>query len=349
MKLRKRKSPRCCKTPAEISTSRQWARKIPPSPGPATAAIHGHDAFSGLHRNDWRNRNRKHSFHQSLRRHPSHRCPLSTQVPSIASLRTVRRKSFGITRDPDVIYSLSAFLPGGKLLLGTGNQGAVLELDGNHIYSRLAKTSSHQVTSMAVGPGGKLFLAAANPGKIFTLGPGDEQEGTFVSQPFDAHIFSRWGRTEWWGRNVAPGKNAAGARIEFYARSGNTSDPENSWSAWAGPYSNVSGDKLDCPAARFVQWKAVLHGGGTGPAPEIDWVSVAYLPKNVAPEITATAVQNPGRPRSGGWPCEGLNGGVQTPVQLRMPQPAPTASSPELPVRRRIHYESRNTGQPGAF
>jgi len=225
----------------------------------------------------------------------------------------------------DVIYSL-ALSPAGKLLLGTGNQGGVLELDGNQVYSRLAKADSHQVTSMAVGPGGKIFLAAANPGKIFTLGPGEETEGTFQSQPFDAHIFSRWGRTQWWGENAAPSKSAGAARIEFFARSGNTSDPENNWSPWAGPYSSVSGDQLDCPPARFVQWKAVLHAGTSGPPPEVDWVSVAYLPKNVAPEVTAIAVENPGI-RVQGLAMMGQNVGQQIPAQLRMPQPAVSSST----------------------
>src|ERR1700730_12081799 len=94
---------------------------------------------------------------------------------------------------------------------------------------------------MASGPGGKLFLAAANPGKIFTLGPDSEPEGSYESQPFDAHLFTRWGHMQWWGRNAAATKNGAGARIEFYTRSGNTSDPGNNWSPWAGPYSNTAG------------------------------------------------------------------------------------------------------------
>jgi hypothetical protein len=230
----------------------------------------------------------------------------------------------------EVVYALG-LLPGGKLLFGTGNQGAVMELDGDHVYSRLVKAASHQVTAIASGPGGKLFLAAANPGKVFTLGPDNEPEGTFQSQPYDAHIFSRWGRTEWWGEKGTAGKNAAGARIEFFARSGNTSDPENNWSAWAGPYSNVSGDKLDCPPARFVQWKAVLRGGNPGPNPEIDWVSIAYLPKNASPDITAIAVQSPGI-RVQGMNMGGAGmGAPPAPVQLRMPQPPVSASSLNSP------------------
>ncbi len=225
----------------------------------------------------------------------------------------------------EVVYALGLF-PGGKLLLGTGNQGGVIELEGNHIYSRLVKAASRQITSIAAGPGGKLFLAAANPGKVFSLGPDHEPEGTFVSQPFDAQLFSRWGRAEWWGDNAVPAKPTGGMPVQFYARSGNTSDPESNWSDWAGPYADASGDRLDCPAARFVQWKAVLHGGASGAAPEIDWVNVAYLPKNVAPEVTAIAVQNPGI-RAQSVAVAVMGGGAMPPAQLRMPQPAPSGAS----------------------
>ena len=225
----------------------------------------------------------------------------------------------------DVVYSMG-LLPGGKLLLGTGNDGAVLELEGNRVFSKLVKASSRQVTSIAAGPGGKLFLAAANPGKIFALGPENESEGTYESQPFDAHIFSRWGRTVWWGENIGPANNSGAARVTIYARSGNTSDPDSNWSDWAGPYANPSGDKLDCPAARFVQWKAVLRGAASSPAPAIDWFSIAYLPKNIAPVVTAIALQDPGvRVQGISLPAGGA--GSQTSAQIRMPQPPPSASS----------------------
>ena len=226
----------------------------------------------------------------------------------------------------EVVYSMG-LLPGGKLLLGTGNDGAVLELEGNHVFSKLVKATSRQVTAIAAGPGGKLYLAAANPGKVFTLGPDNESEGTYESQPFDAHIFSRWGRTVWWGENTGAANNTGASRIAVYARSGNTSDPDSNWSDWAGPYTNPSGDKIDCPAARFVQWKAVLRGASGGPTPAIDWFSIAYLPKNIAPEVTAIALQDPGvRVQGSSLPTVGA--GPQASAQLRMPQPPPSASSP---------------------
>jgi hypothetical protein len=99
----------------------------------------------------------------------------------------------------------------------------------------------------------------------------------------------------------------------LYVRAGNTSDPENNWSPWAGPYHNADGDELQAPAARFAQWKAVLRGG-RGPAPELSWVDLAYLPKNIAPRIDAIAIQNPGIRLTGGGGGQG-----QGNVQLRLP------------------------------
>jgi hypothetical protein len=270
----------------------------------------------------------------------------ATQAPSIpfTPLSTVNSSSvYRIAPDgspeelwsarDNVVYSMG-LLPGGKLLLGTGNDGAVLELEGNRVFSKLVKATSRQVTAIATGLGGKLFLAAANPGKIFTLGPENESKGTYESQPFDAHIFSRWGRAVWWGENIASANTAAASHIAIYARSGNTADPDSNWSDWAGPYADPSGDKLECPSARFVQWKAVLRGGASGsPAPAIDWFSIAYLPKNIPPEVTAIAVQDTGV-RVQGISLPAAGPGMQTPAQLRMPQPQPSASSanPAFPI-----------------
>ena len=206
------------------------------------------------------------------------------------------------------VYALG-LSPEGKLLLGTGNQGAVMQLEGDRVFSRLAKAESEQVTSFARAPNGKIYVATANPGKVFTLGPELESEGTFESEPFDAHIFSRWGRLTWWG------ENGAGAGIELYVRAGNTSDPGKNWSPWAGPYRDPKGQEVECPPARFVQWKATLHGG-SNPA-GLSWVEMAYLPENVTPQIGSIVMQNPGV-RVAGF---GLQTGPPqaAPVQLRMP------------------------------
>jgi len=222
------------------------------------------------------------------------------------------------TSRDQLVYTMG-LSPEGKLLLGTGDKGTIIELEGAGVYSSVAKTASTQVTSLASGAGGKIFVATANPGKIFTLGPGYEPSGSFESNTFDAKIFSHLGRLTWWGEN-----GATQGKVAFYARSGNTSNPEKNWSAWAGPYKSAGGDEVSCPPARFIQWKAVFLGVDKGASPNISWVSVAYQPKNVAPVIDDIAIQDPGlRAVSFG---SGANGNASAPVALRIPQRAASSS-----------------------
>ena len=219
----------------------------------------------------------------------------------------------------DLVYALG-FGASGKLLLGTGNHGAVIELDGNDVFVSLVKTASAQVTSFAAGPGGRLYVATANPGKVFELGPGYASEGTFESEAFDARIFSQWGRLTWWGE-----KGGAKEPVAFYVRSGNTSNPEKNWSPWAGPYTNSAGETAGCPPARFVQWKAVFPREVTGEPPSVTWVSLAYQPKNVAPVIDGIMLQDPGV-RVQGFPAPPTGLASSPPVPLRMPPNAATGA-----------------------
>ena len=193
----------------------------------------------------------------------------------------------------DVVYALGIG-PDGRLLAGTGNNGALLAVDSRGVFAQLAKAGSSQITGIARNSSGKIFLCTANPGKVVTLGPEYEPEGTYESRSFDAQLFSQWGRLDWWSPPVVSNAKTSAPdqpRLEFYVRSGNTEDPGKEWSRWFGPYSKP-GTSVEAPPARFIQWRAVIHDGRPGDG--IDWVSVAYLPKNVAPILDGIAIQDPG-------------------------------------------------------
>jgi len=225
------------------------------------------------------------------------------------------------TSRDDVVYALG-LASDGRLLAGTGNNGALLAVDGHGVFSQLAKSGSAQITGIARDGAGKTFLCTANPGKVLSLGPEYEPEGTFTSRSFDAQLFSRWGRLEWWSplstRTTKAGAKAEQPRVEFFVRSGNSEDPSKEWSKWFGPYTK-SGAAVESPSARFIQWKAVIHGGVPGDG--IDWVSLAYLPRNVAPIIDGIMLQEPGV-RAQGAPT---TSGQPTNVTLKMPTAPATA------------------------
>jgi WD40 repeat protein len=238
----------------------------------------------------------------------------------------------------DVVYALGLNADG-RLLAGTGNTGSLLVIDGHGVYAQLAKSGSAQITGISKGANGKVFLCTANPGKVFSLGPEYEAEGTFESQSFDAKLFSQWGRIEWWG---APAVSAQGKgtskepRLEFYVRSGNTEDPGKEWSQWLGPYTTTA-SQVQAPSARFFQWKAVIHDGRPGDG--IDWVSVAYLPRNVMPVIDGIAMQDAGVRAQ----APQVIGGQPGNVALKQPQ-APTPSGVVITTGPAAKFESQPQG-----
>ncbi len=222
----------------------------------------------------------------------------------------------------DIVYALG-LASDGRLLAGTGNSGALLAIDGHGVFAHLAKSGTSQITGIARNSSGKVFLCTANPGKVFSVGPEYEAEGTFESRSFDAQLFSHWGRIEWWSpppsTTTKSSTSSNEPRVEFFVRSGNTEDPGREWSRWFGPYAK-SGAATEAPSARFVQWKAIIHDGRPGDG--IDWVSLAYLPRNVAPVIDGIALQDPGvRAQS----QAGISSGQPAPVTLKMP-PSPNVS-----------------------
>jgi outer membrane protein assembly factor BamB len=231
--------------------------------------------------------------------------PGAISVPFVAFPQAISSSIYRISTDAvpeeiwssreDIVYSLG-LNSDGRLLAGTGNNGSLLVIDGRGVYAQLAKSGSAQITGISRASNGKVYLCTANPGKVFSLGPEYEPEGTFESQSFDAKLFSQWGRLEFWGPPATTGttsntKESKEPRLEFFVRSGNTEDPGKEWSAWFGPYTTTD-TPVQAPPARFIQWKAVIHDGRPGDG--IDWVSIAYLPKNVAPVIDGIAMQDPG-------------------------------------------------------
>ena len=188
----------------------------------------------------------------------------------------------------DLVYSL-AFDSHGRLLAGTGNRGQIYQITGREDYTELIKAAANQVTAFVKAPNGGLYVSTSNLGKLFLLSDAPDAEGSYESDVFDAHVFSKWGRAEFRGQG----------NIELFARSGNVDNPDRNWSTWKKIDLQKSAE-IPAPAARFIQWKTILQPGN--PAPQVDSVVVNYLPKNVVPEFddvvvsVGTRYQSPPRP-----------------------------------------------------
>lgn len=179
------------------------------------------------------------------------------------------------------------FDPQGNLLVGTGRSGKLFSLSGEPATATLLmQASAQQVTGFARDARGNTYYATSNPGKIFRLSQQRAAEGSYTSTVRDAQTASAWGTLSW--RATVP----AGARVDVFTRSGNTATPDDTWSAWAGPYQRPEGEEITSPNARYFQWKAVLAGKQASPV--LTSVTAAYLQRNMRPRVTSLTVHPPG-------------------------------------------------------
>jgi hypothetical protein len=185
----------------------------------------------------------------------------------------------------DVLWSsqqVTAFsvapAPQGGVLIGTSDKGRIYQVTDDGRDTLLVQSSEDQISSLVVR-GRDVLAASSNQGKLFRLTAEPAGEGTYESPVRDARFSAAWGRIWWRGRGA----------VELQTRSGNTERPDQTWSEWSEPYRAAAGAAVTSPRARFIQWRAVLRsqagGVAAAEAARVEGVSVAYLPRNVAPEV----------------------------------------------------------------
>jgi hypothetical protein len=201
-------------------------------------------------------------------------------------LTNVRSAVFHILPDggSDVVWS-STSVTGfavtaarGGVLIGTSDKGRIYFVTDDGRDTLLLQSTEGQISSL-IARGVDVFAASSNQGKLFRFGESPVNEGSYESPVRDAKLVATWGRI-WW-RGAGP--------ITLQTRSGNSERPDTTWSDWSATYTDAKGSQITSPKARFIQWRAVLRGTA-GARPALDDVSVAYLPRNVAPEVLAITV-----------------------------------------------------------
>ncbi|HZN03413.1 MAG TPA: hypothetical protein VFD06_07465, partial [Candidatus Polarisedimenticolia bacterium] len=141
----------------------------------------------------------------------------------------------------EAILSL-ARMDNGAVLLGSSGQGRLYLLDSKGTLSEVGRTGASQVTALlprpaAGGKGTDIVVGGSNLGSVAILKPGYLASGQFESKVFDAQSFATWGRIGW--RADVP----SGTAVAFQTRSGNTEEPDRTWSDWSPEQSEAAGGR----------------------------------------------------------------------------------------------------------
>ena len=186
--------------------------------------------------------------------------------------------------------------PGGGLLVGTGPEGKIFRVTGDPARATLlSRATARQVTALLREPSGRIVGATSNPGKLFALSANPATKGSYESDVRDAGTVASWGAIRWRA-------TASAGQVQLLTRSGNTANPDETWSAWSKAYASADGEQIASPNARYLQWRAVLTAD-SAPSPVLTSVTAAYLPRNLRPEVASITVHPAGtvfqRPFSG--------------------------------------------------
>ena len=203
---------------------------------------------------------------------------------SRTDISTARSAVFRILPDgaTDVVWSspsVTAFaiapaLQPGSVLIGTSDKGRLYSVTNDGRDTLLLQSSEGQISSF-LSRGNQVYAASSNQGKLFRFGQELVAEGSYESPVRDAKLTASWGRI-WWRGN---------GNVELQTRTGNGERPDATWSEWSSSYRDPEGSPILSPRARFVQWRATLRSGGAAGQTWMEDASLAYLPRNVAPEV----------------------------------------------------------------
>jgi hypothetical protein len=161
------------------------------------------------------------------------------------------------------------------VLIGTSEKGRIYSVTNDGRDTLLLQSPEGQISSLLTR-NNQVYAASSNQGKLFSFGSAVINEGSYESPVRDAKLTASWGRVWWRGTG----------NVELQTRTGNGERPDSTWSEWSTAYKDPNGTQITSPKARFIQWRTTMRStSSTAGNASVEDVSVAYLPRNVAPEV----------------------------------------------------------------
>jgi hypothetical protein len=200
-------------------------------------------------------------------------------VYRIAPDGTVRE----VFREKALVLSLLRL--GDRLLIGTGMEGQLFELDEKtRERAEIARLESGQILCLLKRKDGSLVLGTGDPGKLYVLEDKYATSGTITSDVLDAKLVSKWGALRW--HADAP----AGTKVTVAVRSGNVAEPDDTWSDWSAEQTDAEAATITAPAARFLQYRVTLATSDPKLTPALRGLTLRYANGNQAPEVLKVEV-----------------------------------------------------------
>ncbi len=170
------------------------------------------------------------------------------------------------------------------------------EITNRSYFLPVAHTDEEAVSALALDGQGHLFAATSNFARLLKFDLTPSIKATYNSQIRDAQRPSNWSKLLPYGglNDLDP---QLLTRLSVDTRTGNSSQPDASWSPWLAAEPSKEGFQLKSPRGRFLQyrvrWKPSEKGFASrrGYEPNtIRKIDVTYLPNNAQPFLSTISV-----------------------------------------------------------
>jgi hypothetical protein len=148
-----------------------------------------------------------------------------------------------LLEDSDEHFTSLTIGPNGQPFVGTGVNGRIYTVDESHNDVLMADTEERQVGVLSI-VGKQQFVGTSDPAMLHPLRGVGGADAIWTSKPLDAGLRAHFGQLSW----------TASGPIELSTRSGNTQQPDDTWSGWSDGMTRPGMTKS--PPARYIQLRA---------------------------------------------------------------------------------------------
>lgn len=166
----------------------------------------------------------------------------------------------------------------GRPFVGTAVEGRVYTVDENHTSMLVADVDGRQIGALSVA-GKQRYIVASDPAAFHEIRGTGGADASWTSKVLDAGLRANYGRLTWHSDGV----------VEFQIRSGNSNDPDSTWSDWSP--SLTSPNKTAIPPGRFVQLRARFSKDSNATLHDI---ALPFVTDNLRAIVTSIDVQSKG-------------------------------------------------------
>jgi len=172
--------------------------------------------------------------------------------------------------DGDEHYTSLALGDDGRPYVGTGVEGRVYTVDAGHTSVLVADAEERQIGALVMA-GKERYVVSSDPAVVHAVKGSGGPDAVWTSKVLDAGIRARFGQLSW---------DATGT-LELSTRTGNTKEPDDTWSAWSSPVTAPT--LVTSPVGRYLQVRARF---AKDPNAVLNQVEIAFLTDNLRAVLT---------------------------------------------------------------